>query len=179
MFLTWNDAPDQCHALLDMIEKKRPDLPIVRSLAYSVHYLNTNLRHIGGRLHTRIERSGLSEPLTIPYPKGLATQHYEKRIRASLIDAVRSCTHVDDFQTECLFFLHASICNRFPLARLASCIYQFLSEFQGLELQIGRNQDAYQCFRQRVMASLCASEHYHDPHTARFETALDFSRSCS
>ena len=157
MFFTWNDTPQQCHALVDIIEQNRSDSPIQRSLAYSVHYLNVNLRHIEGKLYTSIDRVGLSEPLTISCPKGLAMKHYGAKLRLSLIDAVRSCTHVDDFQIECLFFLHASVYNRFPLHFLASCVYRFLDEFQALQFGIGDNQDAYQDFRQRLLTSLCVS----------------------
>jgi hypothetical protein len=153
MFLTWNDSPNQLHALLDTIERQRPDLPFDRSVSCSVHYLDVNIKQVHGRLRTRIQRSNWSEPLTLTFLKALPLQYYETKIRSLLVAAVQASTHLDDFQQECDNLLHMCVLNRMPYNLIDDGLKCLHSELPLWSASASEDQHAYRRFRARLIAS--------------------------
>lgn len=153
MFFTWNDSPEQLHALLDTIERQRLDLPFDRSVSCSVQYLNVNIQQVHGRLRTRIQRSHWSEPLTLTFLTTLPLQYYETKVHALLVTAVQSSTHLDDFQQECDNLLHMCVLNRMPYNLIDDSLKCLDPELALWSASASDDQYAYRRFRARLIAS--------------------------
>jgi len=154
MFFTWHGPKRTFHVLFHKLKAKLPDLPIQLSIGKSIHYLDIEIIQNNGILRTKVYRPGLTEQYTLPYIDNYPLHQYATRTRNHLINAIKSCINIKDFQDECLFMYSTYLLNRFPLDFIDHCIHQFFNEFNPSKLNYQYNQKAYESLRQLIIINV-------------------------
>jgi hypothetical protein len=153
MFFTWKGTKRTFFTMFNKIKENLPDLPIQVSIGKSIHYLDMEIIQYNGILRTKIYRSSLTEPYTLPYLINYPLDQYASLIRDHLIHAIQSCTNIEDFQDQHLFIYSICLVNRFPLDLIVDCVNNFFNEFNPSKLNYQYDEKTYKSLRQCVMTT--------------------------
>ncbi|CAF1344572.1 unnamed protein product [Adineta steineri] len=158
IFFTWNKSKEEL--LTFLYEKNRThsrDTQIQKTISidYKINYLDAEISHHRGILHTKVYHNSKFEPYALPYlSKTRRDQSFNNDVvillRAALYRAILYCSNVYEFDNERLYIEISFLLNDISLYRIQQIIEIFFIEFHMDNNDMPMNEYAYQIFRIHV-----------------------------
>ena len=144
LLLTWNGSIDQLRSLFNTPIRISP------SMGTTVHFLDVELSHVNGVLHTKLHRDPVTNESELRDRFAYQTGNLSRLFQAAFIDAV--CCHSTeiDFHQEVRYVTHTYVSAGFSTASIKQCIQQFDRQFDVGEMRHGMRVVPYDKLRQRV-----------------------------
>ena len=112
--MTTNESFDQISEQLGRASMKDTNIKIEHRIAGSVDFLDVTITNENGRLRTSVYHKSAAEPYILPFTSD-HPQHIHRNIPyAALLRAARLCSHVGDFDVECVRLDMSLLSNDYP-----------------------------------------------------------------
>ncbi|CAF1351295.1 unnamed protein product [Rotaria sordida] len=155
LFLTWNRSEDQLHFLFGkpiIVDQHSRSSQIKLFIGTSFHFLDMEISHDQGHLHTRIYH----DPVVDQYQ--LLNQFQAERssclpsrlLQSMLMYAVRCCSNEQNFDYERLYLKLVYLLYGFSENFFNNCIEQFYKQFYACEVNYLVDRVPYETLRRRV-----------------------------
>jgi hypothetical protein len=100
--MTTNKTIDEINIELEKAKNKDINIKIDPTLGTSVHFLDVTITNENGKLRTPIYHKPTAEPYILPYTSDHPRHIHRNIPYAALLRAARICSHVADFNIECI-----------------------------------------------------------------------------
>ena len=151
IFFTWNQSEEKLQQLLAMIKGMDASIQWTsRIQTHNMPYLDVQLSHHNGLLHTQVYHDWRYEPYVLPYMYGGSSISTINILRTALIRAVLCCFQWEDFEEEQQYIETAFLFNQFSLTFIRKHIDEFFLLFGVMDLSIHRDQSTYNELRRYV-----------------------------
>ena len=112
--MTTSRSIEEIHVELNKAQNKDMNINIQSTINTSVHFLDITITNDHGQLRTSIFHKPTTEPYILPY-----TSDHPHHVRhnipyAALLRAARICSHVNDFNSECIRIDMSLLLNHYP-----------------------------------------------------------------
>jgi hypothetical protein len=152
LFFTWNKSKGDLQSFIrTIINPKFPTLFITTAIGKKVTYLDAQISHVNGKLHTRVHHDRDIEPRALPIISDRPPLIYSTLIHASLIRATLICSKVLDFQNECQDIQMIFRSNGFTFKYIQEHIEQFYRDFDVSDWKSDFSQRSYAKMRQQII----------------------------
>ena len=158
LFLTWNGSIDQLCSLLDAPIRISP------SMGTTVHFLDVELSHVNGVLHTKLHRDPVTKESELRCRLAYQTDHLSRLFQAAFIDTVCGNSAEIDFHQEARYITQTYVSAGFSTASIKQCIQQFHRQFDVGEMRDGTRVVPYDKLRQ------CVLKHHQQQQVLKKET---------
>ena len=112
--MTTNRPTEEINVELNKAQNKDMNINIESTINTSVHFLDVTITNENGQLRTSIFHKPTTEPYILPYTSD-HPQHVRRNIPyAALLRAARICSHVNDFNSECIRIDMSLLLNHYP-----------------------------------------------------------------
>ena len=145
LFLTWNGSIGQLCSLFDTPIRISP------SMGTTVHFLDVELSHVNGVLHTKLHRDPVTNESELRDKFAHRTDNPWRLFQAAFIDAVCCNSAEIDFHQEARYITQTYVSAGFSTASVQQCIQQFNRQFDVGEMRDGIRVVPYQKLRQCVL----------------------------
>lgn len=119
-------------------------------MGFSVDFLQAYVENRKSVLYTRVYRDPKAQKYTLPYVNQHAKIEHSHWVRSSLIQAVRYCTSVDDFNQERIYLEMTLLANGYTLEFVERRINHFFHHFNATSLRRVQDQQAYNRLRHQM-----------------------------
>ena len=100
--MTTNQTSLEISIVLEKAQNKDANIKIRSAIDTTVHFLDVTIINETGHLRTAIYHKPTTEPYILPYTSDHPV-HIRRNISyAALLRAARLCSHVEDFNNECI-----------------------------------------------------------------------------
>ena len=117
----------------------------------TVHFLDAELSHNNGDLHTKLHRDPVANESELRDRFADQTGNLSRLFQAAFIDAVCDTSAEIDFHQEVRYMTHTYVSACFSTASIKQCIQQFDRQFDVVEMCDGIRVVLYDKIRQRVL----------------------------
>ena len=112
--MTKNQTIEKVNAQLNKAQNKDNNIKIRSTINTSVHFLAVTITNENGRLRTSTFHKPTTEPYILPYTSD-HPHHVRRNVPyAALLRAARICSHVNDFNSECIRIDTSLLLNHYP-----------------------------------------------------------------
>ena len=112
--MTTNRPIEEINVELNKAQNKDMNINIESTINTSVHFLDVTITNENGQLRTSIFHKPTTEPYVLPYTSD-HPHHVRRNIPyAALLRAARICSHINDFNTECIRIDMLLLLNHYP-----------------------------------------------------------------
>ena len=112
--MTTNRPIEEINVELNKPENKDVSINIQSTINTSVHFLDVTITNENGQLRISIFHKPTTEPYILPYTSD-HPHHVRRNIPyAALLRAARICSHVNDFNSECIRIDMSLLLNHYP-----------------------------------------------------------------
>lgn len=156
MFLTWNRSADELRLLFELprttVDKRQHQrIRIIPSIGTTFHFLDAELYHEKGILHSKIYHHSMIDQYGLPNRFDGRTDHQPSRLlQAILIHAVRCCSDESSFEYERRRIKLVYLLYGFSDDFINDCIQQFYKKFHASEVHYLVDRVPYAILRHRV-----------------------------
>jgi hypothetical protein len=155
MFLTWNGSKDHLRTLLDISSNEQQQqhghIQITPCIANKVHFLNVELCHDNGLLHTKVYHDPATDEYELPSKFEYGTNKLSKLIQAALIYGVRCSSIEADFHDEVRHIRSCHLLRGFSAPFFKESMIEFYMQFDVGKISNGVFIVPYKDLRQRVL----------------------------
>ena len=112
--MTTNKTIDEINRELEKAKTKDINIRIDPKIDSSVYFLDVIITNKNGQLRTSIYHKPTAEPYILPYTSDHPRHTHRNIPYAALLRAARTCSHVDDFNLECIRIDMSLLLNSYP-----------------------------------------------------------------
>jgi hypothetical protein len=150
IFFTWNQPVNKLHQLLQTIDSQYSYVKLEVQIGPKIQFLNASIENLDGTLYTCVYHDPNIQKYTLPYVIGNAKAAHSHWFRSSLIQAVRYCTSVYDFNQERIYLEITCLANGYSLEFVERRIKHFFTHFDATSLRLSLDQNVYDKLRHRL-----------------------------
>ncbi|CAF1346300.1 unnamed protein product [Rotaria sordida] len=150
LFLTWNKTKPEFFHLIKMIGNQQTDILLNIKIDSNVQFLHAYIENQNGILYSRTYYDSNIQKYTLPYVIGNSKVAHSHWLRSSLIQAVRYCTSVYDFNQERIYLETTCLANGYSLEFIEKRINHFYQHFDAISLRSILDQQVYKKLRHRL-----------------------------
>jgi len=150
IFFTWNQSVNKLNQFLQTIGSQYSYLVLEAEFGSRVTFLNAYIENLNGTLYTRVYHDPNIQKYTLPYVIGNAKVVHSHWFRSALIQAVRYCTSVYDFNHERIYLEITCLANGYSLEFVERRIKHFFTHFDATSLRLSLDQNVYDKLRHRL-----------------------------
>ncbi|CAF4175225.1 unnamed protein product [Rotaria sordida] len=156
LFLTWNRSEDQLHFLFGkpiVINRHDQSIQIKLFIGTSFHFLDVELSHDNGHLHTRIYHDPVMDQYQLPnqFQTERSSCLPSRLVQSMLMYAVRCCSSEQNFDYERCYLKLVYLLYGFSENFIDNCIEQFYKQFYAYDVHYLVDRIPYETLRRRVM----------------------------
>ncbi|CAF1352319.1 unnamed protein product [Rotaria sordida] len=144
---------------MDMIGNQQPDIHFNMKIDSNVQFLNAYIENQNGTLYSRIYHDSNIQKYTLPYVIGNSKVAHSHWLRSSLIQAVRYCTSVHDFNQQRIYLEMTCLANGYSLEFIEKRINHFFQHFDAISLRSVLDQQVYKKLRHRLFNFISEQQH--------------------
>ena len=134
------------------------NINIESTINTSVHFLDVTIMNENGQLRTSIFHKPTTEPYVLPYTSD-HPHHVRRNIPyAALLRAARICSHVNDFNTECIGIDMPLLLNHYPPNFTKKRFHRFFHLNNALLVFGELNEEVYHRLRTQSLYQLTRRE---------------------
>ena len=123
--MTTNRPIEEINVELNKAQNKDMNINIQSMLNISLHFLNVTIMNENGHLRTSIFHKPTTEPYILPYTSD-HPHHVRRNIPyAALLRAARICSHVNDYNSECIRIDMSLLLNHYPPSFIKKQFHRF------------------------------------------------------
>ena len=143
IFMTTNRPIEEINVELNRAQNKDININIESTINTSVHFLDVTITNKNGQLRTSIFHKPTTEPYILPYTSD-HPHHVRRNIPyAALLRAARICSHVNDFNTECIRIDMSLLLNYYPPDFIKKQFHRFFHLNNALPVFSELNEEVY------------------------------------
>ncbi|CAF5104595.1 unnamed protein product, partial [Rotaria sp. Silwood1] len=156
LFLTWNRSEDQLHFLFGkpiVVDRHYQSIQIKPFIGTSFHFLDVELSHNKGHLHTRIYHDAVMDQYQLPnqFQAERSSCLPSRLLQSMLMYVVRCCSKEQSFDYERRYLKLVYLLYGFSENFIDNCIEQFYKRFYACEVNYFVDRIPYETLRRRVM----------------------------
>ncbi|CAF1390223.1 unnamed protein product [Rotaria sordida] len=156
LFLTWNRSEDQLRFLFEkpiIVDQHSRSSQIKLFIGTSFHFLDVEISHDQGHLHTRIYHDPVMDQYQLPnqFQAERSSCLPSRLLQAMLMYAVRCCSSEESFDYERRYLKLVYLLYGFSENFIDNCIEQFYKQFYACEVSYLVDRVPYETLRRRVM----------------------------
>ena len=143
IFMTTNRSIEEINVELHKAQNKDMNINIESTINTSVHFLDVTITNENGQLRTSLFHKPTTEPYILPYTSD-HPHHVRRNIPyAALLRAARICSHVNDFNTECIRIDMSLLLNHYPPNFIKKQFHRFFHLNNALPVFNELNEEVY------------------------------------
>src|SRR4051794_15867654 len=123
--MTTNQTNKEINGELENARHKDMNIKIEATISTSVHFLDVIITNGNRQLRTSIFHKPTAEPYILPYASDHPRHIHRNIPYATLLCAARICSHVDDFNSECIRIDISLLLNGYPTNFISKKFNQF------------------------------------------------------
>lgn len=150
IFFTWNESTNEFRQLFETLAHQTKDIQIDFTMGDKIEFFNIHIENLDGTLYTRVHHDTSIPQHTLPYTIDNAQDAHSHWFRSSLIQAVRYCTSVFDFNNERIYLEITCLTNGYSVEFVERRIHHFFKHFDALSLRSSLDQHVYQQLQHRL-----------------------------
>jgi len=162
IFFTWNQPVNKLHQLLQTIGSEHSYVVLEVEFGSKIAFLNAYIENLNGTLYTRVYHDPSIQKYTLPYVIGNAKVAHSHWFRSALIQAVRYCTSVYDFNQERIYLEITCLANGYSLEFVERRIKHFFTHFDATSLRSSLDQNVYDKLRHRLFNFISEQHSFFD-----------------
>ena len=143
IFMTTNRPIEEINVELNKAQNKDMNINIESTINTSVHFLDVTITNENGQLRTSIFHKPTTEPYILPYTSD-HPHHVRRNIPyVALLRAARICSHVNDFNSECIRIDMSLLLNHYPPNFIKKHFHRFFHLNNTLSVFNELNEEVY------------------------------------
>jgi hypothetical protein len=149
--MTTNKTIEEINRELQKAQNKDINIKIDTKIGTSVHFLDVTITNDNGQLRTSIYHKPTAEPYILPYTSDHPRHIHRNIPYAALLRVARICSHVDDFDSECIRLDMSLLLNRYPTHFITRQFNRFFQINNALPVRNQLNEYAYSCLHHKLL----------------------------
>ena len=151
IFMTTNRKIQEINVKLNKAENKDMNINIQSTVNTSVHFLDVTITNENGQVRTSIFHKPTTESYILSY-----TSDHPHHVRcnipyAALLRAARICSHVNDFNSECIRIDMSLLSNHYPPNFIKKQFHRFFHLNNALSVFNELNEEVYHRLHKRSL----------------------------
>ena len=176
IFMTSNDDIVDITKQLNVAKGRDVNININYDIRASVDFLDVTIINEEGRLRTAVYHKSAAEPYILPFTSDHPRHIHRNIPHAALLRAARLCSHVEDFDKECVRLDVSLLLNDYPSSFITSHIDRFFRLHHAMSVKTKLDQRDYSDVHHKYLHTatrqeLAMAPRIQDPITA--PTALE------
>ena len=151
--MTTNRLIEEINVELHKAQNKDTNINIESTINASVYFLDVTITNENGQLRTSIFHKPTTEPYILPYTSD--HPHHVRRntciLYAALLRAARICSHVNDFNSECIRIDMSLLLNHYPPNFIKKQFHRFFHLNNALSVFNELNEEVYHRLHNRSL----------------------------
>jgi len=149
--MTTNLTIEEINRELQKAQNKDINIKITPIINTSIHFLDITITNENGQLRTSIFHKPTTEPYILPYTSDHPHHIHRNIPYAALLRAARICSHVNDFDTECIRIDMSLLLNRYPPNFIFKQFNRFFHLNNAMPVLNQLNEQVYQNLHQTLL----------------------------
>jgi hypothetical protein len=149
--MTTNKAIEDINIEIEKAKNKDINVKIDAKIDASVHFLDVTITNDNGQLRTSIYHKPTAEPYILPYTSDHPRHIHRNIPYAALLRAARICSHVDDFNFECIRIDMSLLLNSYPPHFITRQFNRFFNRNNAISILRELNQQVYSHLHQNLL----------------------------
>jgi hypothetical protein len=150
--MTTNQTTDDMTIVLEKAKNKDVNIKIDPTLGTTVHFLDVTITNDKGQLRTSIYHKPTAEPYILPYTSDHPRHVHRNIPYVALLRAARLCSHVADFNTECICTDISLLLNSYPPHFIRQQFNRFFHVNHAMLVQTQLNEQVYSRLHQSSLS---------------------------
>lgn len=192
LFFTWNQSSELFEQAIERVRQRASQIKFETKINFQVDFLQVYIENRQGVLYTRVYHDPLVQKYTLPFVNRHTYVEHSHWLRSSLIQAVRYCTSVEDFNHERAYLQVTLLANGYGLEFIEKRMAHFYHHFDVVSLRQTFNQQVYDRLRHQMFNfsneqnKRCKEEQelderkqlVHLTYSYQYGPCLEFERQC-
>ncbi|CAF1056727.1 unnamed protein product [Adineta steineri] len=158
IFMTTNKTTDEINIELEKAKHKDINIKIEPTISKSVHYLDVVITNENGHLRTSMFHKPTAEPYILPCESDHPRHIHRNIVYAGLLRAARICSHVNDFNSECVRIDLSLLLNGYPPHFITEQVTRFFHLNNALLILQQLNEHVYSRLHHNLLYQPTLSE---------------------
>ena len=142
--MTTNQTIEEIHIELAKARNRDINIQVDLTISMSVHFLDVTITNEDGQLRTSVYHKPTNEPYILPYTSDHPRHVHRNIPYAALLRAARTCSHVDDFNSERLRVDMSLLLNNYPPSFISKQFRRFFTRNDALPVLDRLDAEVYQ-----------------------------------
>ncbi|CAF4765731.1 unnamed protein product, partial [Rotaria sp. Silwood2] len=151
IFMTTNQTIEEINSELEKAQRKDINIKITTIISTSVHFLDVTITNENGQLRTSIYHKPTTEPYVLPYTSDHPHHIHRNIPYEALLCAARICSHVNDFNLECIRIDMSLLLNHYPPNFITKQFNRFFRLNNAIPVLTELNEDVYHHLHQTLL----------------------------
>lgn len=135
---------------LERVRKRTNHIKFDVKMGYQIDFLQAYIENQKGVLYTRVYHDPIMQKYTLPYVNRHSQIEHSHWFRSSLIQAVRYCTTIEDFNQQRAYLQVTLLANGYGLEFIEKRTAHFYHHFDAVSLRHTMHQQVYDRLRHQM-----------------------------